>query len=86
MHLCVLDHDGNLVCDKTLASRAEAFLRAVAPFGEGLVVGVECMFAWSWLADLSGGCPRVEPATNGARLPERAPVVLKGRHGERESF
>ena len=34
----------------------------------------------------SGGCPRAEPATNGARSSEREPVVLKGRRGERESF
>jgi hypothetical protein len=24
----------------------------VAPFRDGLVVGLECMFAWYWLADL----------------------------------
>ena len=35
---------------------------------------------------LSGGCPRVELATNWARFSEREPVVLKGRRGERESF
>ena len=35
---------------------------------------------------LSGGCPRVEPATNWARFWEREPVVLKGRREERESF
>jgi hypothetical protein len=52
MHVCVLDHDGNVVCDQNLACRPEAFLRAVAPFREGLVVGVECLFAWYWLADL----------------------------------
>jgi transposase len=52
MHVCVLDHDGQVVCDKNLACRPEAFLHAVAPFRDGLVVGVECMFAWYWLADL----------------------------------
>jgi transposase len=52
MHVGVLDHDGQVVCDKNLACRPETFLRAVAPFREGLVVGVECMFAWYWLADL----------------------------------
>src|ERR1700726_2107402 len=52
MHVCVLDHDGQVVCDQNLACRPETFLRAVAPFREGLVVGVECMFAWYWLADL----------------------------------
>src|SRR5260370_935905 len=52
MHVCVLDHDGNVVFDKNLPCRPEAFLQAVAPFRDGLVVGVECMFAWYWLADL----------------------------------
>jgi hypothetical protein len=52
MHVCALDHDGQVVCDKNLACRPEAFLRAVAPFRDGLVVGAECMFAWYWLADL----------------------------------
>jgi hypothetical protein len=30
----------------------EPFLRAVAPYREGLVVAVECIFTWYWLADL----------------------------------
>src|SRR5262249_56616140 len=34
------------------ACGSEAFLQAVAPFRDSLVVGVECMFAWYWLADL----------------------------------
>jgi transposase len=52
MHVCVLDHDGQVVCDKKLPCQPKAFLGAVAPFRGGLVVGVECMFAWYWLADL----------------------------------
>jgi transposase len=52
MHVCILDQDGNVVFDQNLACRPEAFLRAVAPFRDGLVVGVECLFAWYWLADL----------------------------------
>jgi transposase len=30
----------------------EPFLKAVAPYREGLVVAVECIFTWYWLADL----------------------------------
>ena len=30
----------------------EPFLQAIAPYREDLVVCVECIFAWSWLADL----------------------------------
>ena len=52
MHLCILDQAGNVVFDKNLPCRPDAFLHAVAPFRDGLVVGVECMFAWYWLADL----------------------------------
>jgi transposase len=52
MHLCILDHAGTVVFDRNLASRPETFLRAVEPFRDGLVVGVECMFAWYGVADL----------------------------------
>jgi hypothetical protein len=34
----------------------------------------------------SGGCPHVEPPTNGDRSAGREPVVLKGRREERVSF
>jgi transposase len=51
MHLCILDQAGKVVFDKNLPSRPEALLRAVEPFRDGLVVGVECMFAWYWVAD-----------------------------------
>jgi transposase len=52
MHVCILDHDGHVVFDKNLPCRPETFLRAIAPFRDGLVIGVECMFAWYWRADL----------------------------------
>jgi transposase len=51
MHVCVVDHAGNIVFDKSVASRPEALLRALEPFRDGLVIGVECMFAWYWVAD-----------------------------------
>src|SRR3954468_20598430 len=43
MHLCVLDATGAVVLDKALPCRPDAFLGAIAPFREGLVVGAECM-------------------------------------------
>ena len=52
LYLHVLDADGRTACDKNLPARPDAFLDAVKPFRDGLVVGVECMFAWYWLADL----------------------------------
>src|SRR5437588_2533774 len=50
-HVCVLDDTGKVVFDRNLACRPEALLRALEPFRDGLVIGVECMFAWYWVAD-----------------------------------
>ena len=52
MYLCILDEAGQVVYDQNLAAEPAAFLKAVAPFRDGLVVAVECLFCWYWLADL----------------------------------
>jgi transposase len=51
LHLCVLDHAGNIVCDKNLPARPETLLHALAPFREDVILAAECMFAWYWVAD-----------------------------------
>jgi transposase len=48
----ILDHTGQTVFEHDLPAGPDAFMSAIAPFRAGLVVGVECMFAWYWLADL----------------------------------
>jgi transposase len=52
LHLCVLDTNGKVMLDKNVPAAPGPFLAAVAPFRADLVVGVECMFGWYWLADL----------------------------------
>ena len=52
MYLCIMTHDGQIVLHRNLKTDANVFLTAIAPYREGLVVGVECMFCWYWLADL----------------------------------
>lgn len=54
MHLCVLGEKGEKLLHRNFPTTPEAFLEAVAPYREDLVVGVECMYAWYWLADLCG--------------------------------
>ena len=51
MHVCVLDAVGTVVLDRNLPCHFETLLQAIAPFREGIVIGVECMFGWYWLAD-----------------------------------
>jgi len=52
LSVCVLDQTGQVVAEATVAASPATFLKAVAPFRDGLVVGCECLFAWYWLADL----------------------------------
>jgi transposase len=52
LYLCILNMAGEILFHRKLSARPEAFLRAIAPFREDLVVAVECMFAWYWIADL----------------------------------
>ena len=52
MYLCVRDQAGNVLLHQNLPASADAFLLAVAPYRDDLVVACECMFAWYWVADL----------------------------------
>jgi transposase len=52
VYLCILDQAGEVVLDRNLSANPDAFPGAVAPFRDGLVVAVECLFCWYWLADL----------------------------------
>jgi transposase len=52
MYLCILDKNGQIVLHKNMRSRPETFLSAVEPYRDDLVVAVECIFTWYWLADL----------------------------------
>jgi transposase len=52
MYLCILDHAGQIVLHHEVPAEPAAFLEAIAPFRQGLVVACECLFCWYWLADL----------------------------------
>jgi transposase len=52
MYFCVIDADGEGRVHKNLRTNPQAFLQALQPFREDVVVCVECMFTWYWLADL----------------------------------
>jgi transposase len=52
MYVCVLDGAGQVLVHRNVPATPVAFLEAVAPYREGLVVAAECMFTWYWLADV----------------------------------
>jgi transposase len=52
MYVCIIDERGKKVVHCNLKTNPEAFLKQIAPYRDNLVVGVECVFCWYWLADL----------------------------------
>ena len=52
MYICMLSGTGKVLLHKSVKATPEAFLRAIKPYRKNVVVAVECMFSWYWLADL----------------------------------
>src|ERR671937_923740 len=52
MYVCILNHDGEILVHRDMQARPETFLKVIAPYREDIVVAVEGIFTWYWLADL----------------------------------
>lgn len=52
MYVCILDAAGQVLVHRNVPSTAAAFLEVIAPYRGDIVVAVECLFTWYWLADL----------------------------------
>jgi transposase len=52
MYLCILNQAGELLVHRNMPAAPEPLLKTIAPDREDVVVGVEGLFTWYWLADL----------------------------------
>jgi transposase len=52
MYVCVLDREGAVLLHRDLPCDPVRLLAVIRPYRGDLVVGVECIFSWYWLADL----------------------------------
>jgi len=52
MYVCIMNQDGEIVIHRNIRTNPEVFLKTIAPYREDIVVAVECIFTWYWLADL----------------------------------
>ena len=52
LYVCILGQEGNILIHKNIKTKPDVLLALIAPYREDLVVGVECMFSWYWVADL----------------------------------
>jgi transposase len=51
MYICISNQDGEILLHKDINTDKEIFLRTINPYKEDLVIAVECIFCWYWLAD-----------------------------------
>jgi len=52
MYLCILNQEGKIVLHRDIKTSPDIFLKTIAPYREDIVVAVECIFTWYWIADL----------------------------------
>ena len=52
MYLCILNQAGAILLHRNMKAEPDSFLKAIAPFRQDIVIAVECIFTWYWLADL----------------------------------
>jgi transposase len=73
MYVCILDRDGEIVVHRHMKASPDALRKVVAPYREDIVVAVECIFTWYWLADLC--------AQEGIPFVLGHALYMKARHG-----
>ncbi len=51
MYVCILNQAGNTLVHKNIHTSPQSFQRIIEPYLPDMVVAVECMFTWYWVAD-----------------------------------
>jgi Transposase and inactivated derivatives len=52
MYVCILNQEGEIVVHRNMNTDPAVFLKVIKAYREDIVVAVECIFTWYWLADL----------------------------------
>jgi len=78
MYLCIISSDGEIVLHQNMKADPESLLKAIEPYRPDIVIGVECIFTWYWIADV---CAEEEiPFTLGHALYMKA--IVPGSIGQ----
>lgn len=52
MYVCIIDKEGEVQVHRNIRANPEEFLNIIKPYRGEIVVAVECIFTWYWIADL----------------------------------
>lgn len=50
-YVCILHQDGEVMVHRNMNACPDSLLKVIEPYREDIVVAVECIFTWYWLAD-----------------------------------
>ena len=51
LYVCIIDSDENVLVHKKIGANPEALMALIEPYLGNIVIGVECMHCWYWVAD-----------------------------------
>ena len=51
MYLCIVDQNSKTLFHENMAVNADLLEQAVEPYLPDIVISVECIFTWYWIAD-----------------------------------
>ncbi len=55
MYLCIISSDGEIVLHRNMKADPDSLNKAIEPYRSDIVIGVECIFTWYWIADVCAG-------------------------------
>ena len=51
LYVCILNQQGETLLHKEICAKPDLLLQLIEPYRDDLVIGVECMHCWYWVAD-----------------------------------
>jgi len=52
MYVCIMNQTGEILVHRNMATTADELVKVIEPFRDDVVLAVECIFTWYWIADL----------------------------------
>ena len=52
LYVCILSFAGEILVHKEISAKSERLAELIVPFLDDLVIGIECMHCWYWVADI----------------------------------
>jgi hypothetical protein len=52
MYVCIMNQEGEILVHRNMATTTDDLVKVIEPYRSDVVLCVECIFTWYWIADL----------------------------------